>query len=100
MCSSDLGRPFMVNGGPGMLKLLKSLGFKTCDWLFDESYDAVTDLLDRQEKIINNVKQYVGKHDLLWNKILENKQVLEYNHTHMTNINFETELYKTLRNVI
>ena len=94
------GRPFLINGGPDCLKLIKSLGFKTCDWLFDESYDKESNLLDRQEKIVNNVKQYVGKYDVLWQKIIANLSVLEHNHNRMKNFNFELELYKNLRNVI
>ena len=76
------------------------MGFKTCDWLFDESYDQELNLLDRQEKIVKNVQRYVGKYNELWQKITANLSVLEHNHNRMKNFNFELELYKNLRNVI
>lgn len=94
------GRPFIVNGGPNLLKLTKDLGFKTCDFLFDESYDREHDLMNRQELMVNNVKHYANNKTELEQKILSNKSVLEFNHNRMVNFNFELELTKTLRNVI
>ena len=49
------GRPFLMNSGPFSLKLLEDMGFKTFDWLFDQSYNNMLDNIDRQENIIKNI---------------------------------------------
>lgn len=48
-------RPFVLLAPPGSLKLLKSLGFKTFDNWWDESYDLETDHVKRLEKVYNIV---------------------------------------------
>lgn len=46
------GQIFVVHGGHGYLKKLHSMGFKTFDGQFDESYDDETDLIRRTNKIV------------------------------------------------
>ena len=43
--------PFMMIGAPGTLKYLKNNGFKTFDFLWDESYDEVENLYERIDRI-------------------------------------------------
>ena len=50
--------PFMVLGNPHTLKYLKNLGFKTFDKWWDESYDNVINLKDRNDIIISNIKKF------------------------------------------
>jgi hypothetical protein len=40
-------QPFIVAGNPGSLKLMRDLGFRTFDSIFDESYDAIIGITDR-----------------------------------------------------
>ena len=53
-----MGHPFMVLGNPHTLKYLKNLGFKTFDKWWDESYDNVINLKDRNDIIISNIKKF------------------------------------------
>jgi hypothetical protein len=50
--------PFMILGQPGILKYLKSQGYKTFPELFDESYDNETDLVKRIDKIQDNIEMF------------------------------------------
>ena len=45
------GQPFILVAGIGYLKKLKELGFKTFDTWWDESYDGISDLNEKINKI-------------------------------------------------
>lgn len=94
--SLAFGRPFMINGGPHCLTLLKKLGFETYDFLFDESYNGKENLIDRQEIIIKNIENYKGKLNDLWQKILYNKDVMIRNQNKFFNFDVEEHLVKEL----
>ena len=96
--SLAFGRPFIINGGPGCLSLIKKLGFETCEWLFDESYDNFVDLVDRQELIIKNIMSYKSNMNTLWAKILHHKDILDRNQTKILNFNFENYIVRELTN--
>jgi hypothetical protein len=49
--SIRIGHPFIVIGNPGMLQELHNLGFKTFNDYWDESYDNVSNLEERVNKI-------------------------------------------------
>lgn len=49
-------RPFIVNSNQGYLEYLKSLGFKTFNTWFDESYDKVTQVEESLNCILKNVE--------------------------------------------
>lgn len=51
------GQPFIILGQPNFLKELKSLGFKTFDKWWDESYDKVLNDDDRMECVFKLVKE-------------------------------------------
>ena len=51
------GRPFMLAATPGSLKYLQSYGFQTFGNYIDESYDTVTDPMERLTKIIHEMKR-------------------------------------------
>jgi len=66
-------RMMVVLGAPGVLKLLRSKGFETFGDIIDESYDTITDPIDRfnavrteVEKICNTpldtIKTYIREH--------------------------------------
>lgn len=58
-------KPFIIVSIPYSLKYLKDLGFKTFDFLIDESYDSILDCDERIKKIVDEV-------DRLNNMSLEN----------------------------
>ncbi len=73
--------PFIIFAQYGVLKLLKEIGFKTFDWLVDESYDNEIDDKKRLRLIFEEVDRLLNtpKEDL--NKIIEiHSDVLEYNY--------------------
>ncbi len=73
--------PFIIFAQYGVLKLLKEIGFKTFDWLVDESYDNEIDDKKRLRLVFEEVDRLLNtpKEDL--NKIIEvHSDVLEYNY--------------------
>lgn len=92
-------RPFMINGGPYCLEILKKFGFKTYDFMFDESYDTVENIIDRQEIIIKNVKQYVNKYKDLSYTMSEANRVASYNRHHLLNVDYEQLLINQLLSI-
>lgn len=94
-----LMRPFMINGGPYCLRMLKRFGFKTYDHIFDESYDGVENMIDRQEIIVNNISKYVGRYDQLNEKIEDSRDVMRYNRNYLLNADYEQLLINELMSV-
>ena len=71
------GHPFILYGQPRSLEYLKTLGFKTFNDIFDESYDTITDTNKRHQKIIEQIQKMptaqckeIVQHnlDLFWNR--------------------------------
>jgi hypothetical protein len=91
-----LKRPFMVNGGPYTLKLLKNFGFKTYDLMFDESYDDAENLIDRQEIIVNNIRRYINKYDVLDKLTYEAKTIAQFNRDRVLTVDYEQLLMNEL----
>ncbi len=72
--------PFFINGNPGILKHLKSLGFQTFDKWWDESYDNELDFKKRTDMLIEQVKLVCSKSksemkDMIW----QMTPILKYN---------------------
>ena len=80
-------QPFIVIGRPYMLKYLKELGFKTFDWLIDETYDTIEDNNTRMKLIITEIEK-LNKMDfnLLKEKIHNSYDILEHNRNVILNI--------------
>ena len=53
--------PFIINGCKGLLELLRQDGFQTFDKVWDESYDKMSDINDRQDSIIEVLKSLKEK---------------------------------------
>lgn len=90
-------RPFIVVGGPYMLRYLKELGFKTFEDLWDESYDLIEDHQSRLEKIfdlIDEVSSYEMErcHEIL----VKIQDRLEFNRNHLLN-NLMNDMHKNLQ---
>ena len=96
--SLAFGRPFMINGGPNCMKIIKKLGFQTFEWLFDESYDSNLNLFDRQELLIKNILRYKDNIENLWKIIIDHKDILEYNQNKFFNFDFERYIVGELFN--
>jgi len=92
-------RPFLLNAGPHTLNLLKDLGFRTCDWLFDESFDSLINPIDRHEVIVNNIKNYKNNYKLLETRIRDNMDSLIHNYNHVKNLNIEDYLIRNLKSI-
>lgn len=92
-------RPFMINGGPYCLQVLKKYGFKTFEDTFDESYDTVENVIDRQEIIVNNVVHYADKYSDIEDKIICREDVIYHNRNHLLNVNYEQLLLNELMSV-
>lgn len=89
-----LGRPFMVNGGPRVLALLRRWGFETFPMLFDERYDELEEYVDRQEGIARNVARWAGKHEEFMS-VVRSREVtalLDRNSQRVANFDFESAL--------
>lgn len=80
------GLPFMINGKPNTLQYLKSLGFKTYEGLFDESYDAVTNWQTRIQLIVAQAKKFSKlstKQKQLWQS--KAQPIVDHNRKHLLN---------------
>ena len=77
-----LGMPFIVIGNPYILKRLRSLGYKTFDTLWDESYDEEFDCHKRMEKIVKLVEDISAKYttEQLFDLIEQNNYIIEHNY--------------------
>lgn len=72
--------PFIVFGQHGILRTLKEFGFKTFDWLIDESYDYEYDNKKRLNMIFKEVEKLLTTpFEELEQKIKEKESDLEWN---------------------
>jgi len=73
-------RPFVIVGSPGCLANVKSLGFKTFDAYWDESYDTMVDPEKRILAIMEIIK-FICKKSIaeLQELCYDMKDILEYN---------------------
>lgn len=90
--------PFIVVGRPHLLKYLKEIGFKTFDWLIDESYDAIEDNDLRMNAIVTEIKR-INKLSIfeIEDIIKQNFNVLEHNHNLMNKFGSDID---TIQNLI
>ena len=78
-----LNRPFLVASNYGFHKDLKKYGFELYDELFDYSFDDEPDMETRYDKLVQNLKPYVGLNSLelqkhynrVDNKIIHNRKL-------------------------
>jgi hypothetical protein len=92
------GKPFLVNGGPRVLEIVKGFGFNTCSYLFDESYDSESDFFMRLQKIVANVQKWQGRHEEFMRRVEQNRESLQYNIDRVMNFPLEDELIRVLCN--
>ena len=63
--------PFVIVGKPGILKYLKSKGFKTFSQFWDESYDTIEDDSDRMEVLYKLIESLLNKSNEEWDSLNE-----------------------------
>jgi hypothetical protein len=77
------GHPFILAATPGSLAYLQNYGFKTFAGIIDESYDTVTDPVDRLNSIVAAMKtitEWTPEEQLInWAKI---KEITNHNKQH------------------
>lgn len=72
--------PFIIFAQYGVLKLLKEIGFKTFDWLIDESYDYEPNDRKRLNMVFNETKKLFNiPFEELENKIKSHSDDFEHN---------------------
>ena len=90
-------QPFIIMGNPNSLKYLKSIGFKTFDRWWDESYDEETNFKIRFEKILNVVRKICSmSYDELYTIRKELESVCIHNYKHYLKSSGVTEELKKL----
>jgi hypothetical protein len=100
-----LGQPFILAGTYGSLKYLRNYGFKTFSDCWDESYDMMTDSLERMNKITDIMSNIVSMPLDKRSEMLERAQIIaDYNKQHFFSEKFyfkiKTELSDNLTNGI
>lgn len=73
------GMPFMTLGAPGYLAYLRSIGFKTFDQFWDESYDLEPDLDTRINMILNNLKMLSANPGMMLDIYKQTRHIVEQN---------------------
>lgn len=96
-----MGQPFILAGTYGSLKYLREYGFKTFSDCWDESYDMMTDSLERMNKIVEVMKHIESMHPDEKEKMLIKAQyIADYNKKYFFSKNFQqiinTELVDNL----
>ena len=90
-------QPFIIMGNPNSLKYLKSIGFKTFDRWWDESYDEETNFKIRFEKILNVVRKICSmSYNELYTIRKEIDSVCIHNYKHYLKSSGVTEELKKL----
>lgn len=79
-------RPFVIFGVPGTIKYLNTLGFKTFNDFWDESYDQIENFEDRTQAILDILKSLSKKSSQeLQSMLCSMQDILEYNFNHFIN---------------
>lgn len=93
--TEKLGKPifakrlFILFGQPGMLQLLRNLGFKTFSNVIDESYDQCEDIVNRFNKAFNQVLRLQKANDEEVHR--EIFDIVEHNHNRLIEYYNETK---------
>jgi hypothetical protein len=94
-----MGQPFMLAGTHGSLKYLRDYGFKTFSDCWDESYDMMTNGVDRMNKITNIMSDIVSMPPDKQKEILVRAQAIaKYNKQHFFSDEFQNLITAELRN--
>ena len=85
--------PFIVWGNPYILKTLRSYGFKTFDWLVDESYDECENANDRFNMVLKEIEKLNSLPiEKLHKLYYDNMEIMEHNYQHLKTLETEYRL--------
>lgn len=94
-----MGQPFILAGTYGSLKYLREYGFKTFADCWDESYDMMTDSVDRMNKIVQIIEDITVMPEDKREEILQKaKVVADYNKQHFFSKEFQQQVINELKN--
>ena len=89
-------RPFVMIGGPYMLRYLREQGFETFGDFWDESYDEIEDHEERMQAIFNTLDSILSRPvSELQDLYLKMKSILEKNRRHLL-FTFRDRMYEDL----
>jgi len=90
-------QPFILFGNPNSIKMLQSMGFRTFDKWWDESYDEETEFSKRLEKIVTILEEISSwSLDKCFRITQEMEEVLVHNFNHMLSDDDIFNLFKLL----
>jgi hypothetical protein len=93
-----LGRPFILCAPPGSLEYLKHYGFKTFDGIIDESYDQITDPVNRMNQIVKVMKTMSQwDADTKTKKFLQLQKIVDFNKKHFFSDDFSNQITNELK---
>jgi hypothetical protein len=94
-----LGQPFILVSTCNSLNYLKSYGFKTFDSIIDESYDSVTNPINRLESVIKLMKDITNwSQQERISKLNQIKEIVNYNKQYFFSKKFEKLILNELKN--
>ena len=94
-----MGQPFMLAATYGSLKYLRDYGFKTFSDCWDESYDMMSDSIERMNKIIEVMGDIVSLPQIKKEKILKQaREIAVYNQQHFFSKEFQDQVITELKN--
>ena len=80
--------PFIVHGKKGYLQLLKDLGYKTFDAIFDESYDGLGNREDKAKFIAKEIDRFCNLTEAKKQDLIDSaSDIIEHNYKILTNPN-------------
>lgn len=93
-----MGQPFILAGTYGSLEYLRDYGFKTFSDCWDESYDMMSDGIERMNKIIEVMSDIVSMPTSKREEMLvKARSIADYNKQHFFSDKFQTQISKELR---
>jgi hypothetical protein len=94
------GIPFMLHGTPGSLKLLRDLGYKTFDMVFDESYDNVYSPMHTIELIAMQTRSLVKLDPLAPNPLRQPEiaEIIKHNRNNFWSKTHANNLWNAISN--
>jgi len=92
------GQPFILAGTAGSLEYLRNYGFKTFGSLWNETYDQITDPVQRLSCIVALMQQIVGWSPEHKKEILQQAQIIcDYNKRHFFSQKFLDQIKTELK---
>jgi len=93
-----MGQPFILAGTYGSLKYLREYGFKTFSDCWDESYDMMSDSMERMNKITDVMSNIISMPPNKRKEMLvKARGIADYNKQHFFSGNFQNQVSNELK---